>query len=691
MPKLLLLLLILSVVLTGCSPQEEPRPTTANPAATETVESPAAAPRSWDQIKQSGYLRAVRLQWEDNNALPRQGATSQFHIGLLEAFAREQQIQIQWQSVDNLQQMFDRLGRFETDIIPRHLTVTEQRKQTLAFTLALMEDVEVLVGKAGQAAPDNKDAIHVSVPAKSAYQETLKEHFEHWTVTPLDKGLNADDIADAIVTGQIEYSVLDRQAIKQLQSYRDDIAALKTLPGTRHLAWAVSPTNPSLLAQLNNFIASHHLEQTNQQDRTWDLNRIKQKKQSLRMITRNSPETYFLWRSELAGFEYELVREFAKRQNLDLEIIVADSYGQMQQWLNQGKGDLIAAGITRTDDRKAEKAFTIRYNRVSELLVAHKNSAPIAEPGNLKGRIITVRRSSAFWATAQKLAEQYQARVVAADEDQSTELLIGAVADKSIDLTIADSNLVNMELGYRDDIHAPLTLNEQVPYAWAVRKNNPQLLNTLNAYIRKEYRGTFYNVIKTRYFGNRKRQKDYRENRITPGSALSDWDDEVKAAAEKHQFDWRLITAQMFQESRFNPDAKSGAGAMGLMQVLPKTAKELGYDDLKDPVQSIQAGVDYLAWTRARFSMEMPVQERLYFALAAYNAGFGHVRDAQKLAAKMGLKPNVWFNNVEKAMLLLQKPKYYRKARFGYCRGSEPVAYVRAIHQRYLGYLDSSN
>ncbi|MCJ8274880.1 MAG: membrane-bound lytic murein transglycosylase MltF, partial [Psychrosphaera sp.] len=400
------------------------------------------------------------------------------------------------------------------------------------------------------------------------------------------------------------------------------------------------------------------------------------------------PDPYFLWRGELAGCEYDLMREFAKRHKVSLEVVVADSYEQMKQLLQQGKGDVIAAGLSRTAARQKELQFSFRYNRVSEQLVSHQDNPHINNLEDLKGRTITVRKSSAFWQTAQTLAEEYGAKVQPADEDMPTELLIAQVADKKIDVTIADSNLVGIEQRFRENLHVSITLQEKVPYAWAVRKHNPQLLNALNAFIKKEYRGTFYNVVKTRYFGNKKRQKNYRENRIQPDSDLSPYDDLVKDAAREHQFDWRLITSQMFQESRFNPKAKSSAGALGLMQVLPRTAKELGYDNLTNPEESIKAGIQYLDWTRDRFSDDIPVQQRLFFALAAYNAGYGHVKDAQRLAKKMNLKPDVWFNHVEKAMLLLQKPKYYKKARFGYCRGSEPVNYVRNIQQRYLGYLD---
>jgi membrane-bound lytic murein transglycosylase F len=689
MLKSLLFSCLIIFSLSGCEPEKER--TSQAQQKPQIMPKQAVAPtqaRSWTQIKKSGVLKALKLQWEEQSALPRGGSTSLFHIELLSEFAASNSLEIQWQKVDTLNQMFEQLDQFKADIIPRHLTITSDRSENMSFTLPLAQGAEVLVGKKGQSVPKSKSVITVSVPQHTAYITTLKKHFKNWKTVTLKDSLNADDIADSLAEGKIDYSVLDRQAVTQLSSYRDDITALMELPETTQLAWAVSKNNNSLLEKLNNFIAVHHIKQSSEKNRKLDLQQLKKKKLPLRVITRNSPETYFLWRGELAGFEYELMREFAKRHKVRLEMVVADSYEQMKQLLKEGKGDLIAAGLTRTQTRQEELKFSFRYNRVSEQLVAHTDSAPIAALSDLKGRTITIRQSSAFWATAQALAKEQGVKVIAADENMPTELLIKQVADKAIDLTIADSNLISIEQRFRDDIVIPLTLNEKVPYAYAVREYNPQLLNALNIFIKKEYRGTFYNVVKNRYFGNKKQQKKYHDNRIKSGSTLSPYDNLVKTVAGEHQFDWRLITAQMFQESRFNPKAKSSAGALGLMQVLPRTAGELGYSDLTNPKQSIKAGIHYLDWTRDRFPNELPVQQRLFFALAAYNAGFGHVKDAQRLAVKMKLNPNVWFNNVEKAMLLLQNPKYYKKTRYGYCRGSEPVNYVREIQQRYLGYLE---
>jgi membrane-bound lytic murein transglycosylase F len=410
------------------------------------------------------------------------------------------------------------------------------------------------------------------------------------------------------------------------------------------------------------------------------------------VITRNSPETYFLWRGELLGFEYELMRRFASLNNLKLEMVVADSYDEMLTMLKEGHGDMIAAGLSRTQDRlvkiKQEKMqSSIRYNRVSELLVAHKESPIINGFADLKGRIINVRRTSSFWQTAEELAKEYEVTLVAADEFLATELLIAQVADKTIDLTIADSNLIAIEQNFRDEIVTPLKLKDSVPYSYIVRNNNPQLLNNLNEFIRQHYRETFYNVVKNKYFKNSSNQKKLRASRLQVGSDLSPYDDIIKDNVTEYNFDWRLIVSQMYQESRFDPLAYNLTGAKGLMQMLPRTAKELGVTNLSEPEQAISSGIRYLNWTRERFSKNLPVQEQIFFSLASYNAGFGHVKDAQRLARQLGLRDDKWFNHVEKAMLLLQQKKYHKKARFGYVRGSEPVNYVRDIHQRYLSYI----
>ncbi len=148
------------------------------------------------------------------------------------------------------------------------------------------------------------------------------------------------------------------------------------------------------------------------------------------------------------------------------------------------------------------------------------------------------------------------------------------------------------------------------------------------------------------------------------------------------------MTAQMYQESKFNPKAKSHVGAKGLMQLMPRTAKAMGVKNTSDPAHNIKGGIKYMDWLRDRFDSKLPISERLWFTLAAYNAGAGHVHDARRLAKQKGYDPDRWFDHTEEAMLLLAKKEYARKARFGYVNGREPVNYVRDIRQRFEAYVE---
>jgi len=173
-------------------------------------------------------------------------------------------------------------------------------------------------------------------------------------------------------------------------------------------------------------------------------------------------------------------------------------------------------------------------------------------------------------------------------------------------------------------------------------------------------------------------------------SAISKFDELIQRHARNYRMDWLLVSAVAYTESRFNENAVSQAGAKGLLQVMPATGRHLGFSDVGDLESNIEAGTSYLKRLILILNDRVPPQERVNFALAAYNAGLGHVYDAQKLAQQIGLNPHKWFNNVEKAILLLQKSEYAEKAKYGYCRGTQPVAYVakvRAMEKKFRAQL----
>ena len=361
----------------------------------------------------------------------------------------------------------------------------------------------------------------------------------------------------------------------------------------------------------------------------------------------------------------------------------------MFQALQDGAGDVIAASMTDTEERRrAGWRFSKRYLEVHEQIIGRADEEPFESVQALAGRTVAVAPDSAFVDSLEALREQGIAVETRLVPDATSEMLIQQVADGDADLTLVDSHLAALESTYRDDIQPLWTLEGSRDIAWGLRENQPGLKKQLDAYITRNYKGLFYNVTFNRYFKETKTIRIHEQYRVEAGKEISPYDDLAKEYALEYGFDWRLVISQMYQESQFDPDARSFAGARGLMQVMPRTGRQFGFTDLHDPEQGIAAGLAYLEWLEDRFPQRLELAQKLYFGLAAYNAGAGHVEDARVLAQRLGKDPDQWFGNVETAMLLLSRPQYARQARFGYVRGSEPVKYVREIRNRYLGYVD---
>jgi membrane-bound lytic murein transglycosylase F len=262
---------------------------------------------------------------------------------------------------------------------------------------------------------------------------------------------------------------------------------------------------------------------------------------------------------------------------------------------------------------------------------------------------------------------------------ESTSQMFDRLESGEADLTLIESHLATAELAYRDSTNiVVVTEADTVPgRSWSVRHDQPQLLAALDDFIGRQRGSLTYNVLLRKYFQPDSRiveQPDLRED-----GSLSPFDELVQTHAEATEFDWRMLTAQMFVESRFDPQARSHVGAYGLLQMMPATAQQVGVSDLDDPAEQIRGGVAYLAWLFNRFPDELEFGDRRAFTLAAYNAGYGHVADARHVAKEMGLDPDRWFDNVEVAMLSLSDPDVYRNTTHGYVRGHEPVQYVRRI------------
>ncbi len=647
-------------------------------------------------ITTRGYLRVLSPPLASVELLPRQGFPLDLENELLGSLADTLGLKLVRVTVAHHQELIPFLLEGRGDVIAANFTVTPERKAQIDFSVPVAIVREQLITRQSdetiRTSADLKGRT-IAIRRSSAFWDTvaeLQKTFPGIRVQEAPEHLDTEQILDGVAHGDFDVTVADSNLMQAVLTYRSDLKPAFDLTGDRPVAWGVRPDSPALLTAINAFLTQAKLAHSRPSVSHEDLAGIK-KHGALRVLTRNNPATYFLWRGELLGFEYELARHFAKKHNLRVEMVVPPSREDLIPWLLEGKGDVIAASLTISPEREAQGvAFSRPYFKASEIVVtrADEPEERLRKPEDLAGRTIVVRPSSAYWQTLQRLRGQGIAlKLEAAPEDLETEEIIAKVATGEYDLTVADSHLLDIELTWREDIRAAFPVSDPKPHGWAVRASNPALLDAINRYVKQEYRGVFYNITLKKYFKNPHTIRTHIEFRASRSGELSPYDALVQRYARQFGFDWRLIVAQMYQESRFDPKARSWAGAVGLMQVLPKTARSLGFSDIRTPEDGIHAGVKYLDWVRDRFEPELPVEDRMWLTLAGYNAGHGHVMDARRLARKLGLNPSRWFGNVEQAILLLSKRKYARQARHGYCRGAEPVKYVREIKRRYEAYL----
>jgi membrane-bound lytic murein transglycosylase F len=379
------------------------------------------------------------------------------------------------------------------------------------------------------------------------------------------------------------------------------------------------------------------------------------------------------------GFEYEMAQAFAEYLGVRLQVKVVDRWKDMLAALNNGSAAFIAASTPIIPKWQAEVAFSDGYMEVAQQIIAHRKNSSIKNAADLSGKTVDVRKGTAYQQRLMELKDQGIDLAIRLHDDLPTEELIQKVADEEIDFTIAHSNIILINRRNFPGVVPTGSINDRMQLGWAVYPKSSELLEHINAFLGAIKKSGKFDSIYNKYYGDTE-DFDYVDleafhRRLK--TKLSRYSPFIKAAAKKHGFDWRLIAAQIYQESHLNPWAKSQAGARGLMQILPTTGRSLGISDLFDPVQNINAGVRHLKNLFEHFETAKG-RDRLLIALAAYNIGQGHIQDARKLAQKKGLDPNKW-ESLSETLPMLQYKKYYHNAKYGFCRGTEPVRYIKQI------------
>lgn len=430
-----------------------------------------------------------------------------------------------------------------------------------------------------------------------------------------------------------------------------------------------------------------------------------QKDKSLSVLVDNNSVSYFIYRGNPMGYEYELLQRLASHLKVKLKIKVISDIDEAIDKLNKGEGDLIAFPLTVTEKRRAWLSFTDPFFSTRQVLVQRKpanwrlqppdlvEKKMIRDSAQLIGKEVYVKKSSVFKERLTEISERLGGGILIKEDsaDAETESLIQKVATGEVKYAVADYALAQVNSFYYEniDINTTLTLPQNI--AWGVRKNSPELLETINQWIGKIKKQKLHQVIYDKYFNSPRFSltlvtSDY--SSLT-GDKLSPYDEQLKNASEMLGWDWRLLASVAYQESNFNPSVKSWAGAVGLMQVMPETAKFFGIHNVWDPKQNIFASARFFKFLDDYWKKTVTNDtERLKFVLASYNVGLSHVIDAQKLAIKYKHKPDVWDNEVESYLQLKSNPKYYRDvvAAAGYCRCDGPVYYVKKVLERFEEY-----
>ena len=423
---------------------------------------------------------------------------------------------------------------------------------------------------------------------------------------------------------------------------------------------------------------------------TGDLPGIIERRSLLICTTLSAKSVFVLPNGQKHGYEYRLMKEFGDylnkgRSRKQIQVFVAFvpmNYDRLIPSLLAGYCDVVAAGLTITPERQQLVDFTDPYlTGVKELVVAHKQAKKLSGAEDLSGHEVFVRDSSSYFQSLvrlnQKLKQQGRKPVdiIKADATLAIDDILEMVNAGIKPYTIADSHIAAFWRQVLPDVkvYENIWVRDNGRLAWMVRKSNPKLKAKLNEFVKTHRKGTLKgNIYFKRYLKNTK----WITNPVKPEAAarLKRYRKWFEEYSEQYGMDWLLMVAKGFHESGFDQSARSKAGAIGIMQLMPSTAKDerIGIKDIEKPEQNIHAGIKYAALLRNQYFNDPAISpdDQMRFTLAAYNAGPGRVNQMRRLAAKIGYDKNKWFGNCEMAALRLV--------------GQETVRYVRNINKYYV-------
>lgn len=641
-------------------------------------------------------LRVLSVAEPKLSGLPRDQTPSHRELMLLYGLADDLKVNLKMIYLDNVAALIPMLLDGEGDIVVANLTITKQRQRWIKFSSPVDTVHEQIIVSAKSSVMKIADLQRQTIYFErgTAYSDSLKKLKNKFPKLKLKFApLNHDteELLGQVGAGKVGAIIADSNYVDVYRHYRDDIKIIYTLPDEQKIGWGMQKEAKGLDKQVNRYLKKT-LPRYQSRNFTGDLPQIKRRR-IIRILTRDNPRNYFIHRGQLMGFEYELAAKFAKQHGLYVVMVVPPKWSDLIPWLKNGYGDIIAAGMTITPTRKrlAGISFAASYGSFYEAIIIRGNDYSFKNIFSLKNRTLVVRQNSSYWETLKQLQKKNLGfKLIAAPNNMETEQILEKVAIGKYDMTMVDENIFNLEQIHRKNLKLAMRIGSPISYGWMVRQDNQALKKAINDFFSKEYRGLFYNLLYRKYYTNiRTTDKHKRQFKIGQNQkyAISPFDLLIKKYSADHKFPWCIIASQIYHESRFDPKSRAWDGGMGLMQLMPATAREQGCKSPYSPDDNIKAGVAYLAKLRDYTEYNVSPGNRVCFALAGYNGGYGHLRDARKLAAEQGLNPNVWRDNVEKAYHLLSQNRYSSRARYGSCRADIITKYVNGILILFQNYL----
>lgn len=400
------------------------------------------------------------------------------------------------------------------------------------------------------------------------------------------------------------------------------------------------------------------------------------------VLTRNAPTTWYYDRDgEPAGLEHDLATAFAAHLGVPVRFEFRNSIGAILEALARGEGHFAAAGLTGTDGRQEQFLLGPPYQSVQQQVVCRRGARLPRDLDDLANRSLMVTGSSSYIERLEEVqATTHPALRWQVADTAATEIVLQRVWDSEVDCAIADSNIVAINRRYMPELQVAFPLTDSESLNWLLPANAEGLRGAMEAWFEQAEDSGLLATTQARYYAHVE-IFDYVDiarfvRRID--SRLPQYREIFEEAGETYGIDWRLLAAQAYQESHWDPAARSPTGVRGMMMLTLPTAREVGVDNRLDPEQSILGGARYLANLESRLPDSVTDPDRSWKALAAYNVGMGHLYDARALARRLERDPDQW-HDMREVLPLLADPAYHRDLRYGYARGNEPVHYLRRI------------